>query len=396
MCGAPVRLDAMAENLRTIATANGAEGNVMRSIVMPKALFIVRMTLVLSALTTVSATVHAATVAEIANLKTPDREQVLVEGAKKESKVVLYSAMIEDQALRPITQAFRQKYPFIEPQFWRADTRDLINKALAEARARAVVGDIIEGGGVSQALIKAGTLQSFSTPALAPFAKERFDGKGFWAATRVSYFGLAYNTRAVKADEAPKTYQDLLDAKWKGKLCWASTTETGGALMFITFIRRAFGEERGEAYLRDLSKQAVANLSGSPREVVNKVMQGECTIALDIFLHHPIISAQKGAPVAARALEPVLSNASVVTLAKGSTHPHAAMLLIDYLLSLEAQQVLEKADYLPAHPDAAPQKSLESIVPRMANLEELFLSEEYMFDNRAKSLELQQKYFGSR
>ena len=365
----------------------------MQLIVMPAALDVALTALAAWVLATTPVTVHAATVAEIANLKTPDREQVLVEGAKQEGKVVIYSAMIEDQALRPITQAFRQKYPFIEPEFWRADTRDLINKALAEARARAVVGDIIEGGGVSQALIKAGVLQSFSTPALAPFAKERFDSKGMWAATRVSYFGLAYNTKSVKAEEAPKTYQDLLDPKWKGKLCWASTTETGGALMFITFIRQAFGEEKGESYLRNLSKQNVDNLTGSPREVVNNVMQGECSIAIDIFLHHPIISAQKGAPVAAQALEPVLSNASVVTLAKGATHPHAAMLLIDYLLSKEAQQVLEKADYLPAHPDVAPHKSLENIVPRTAHLEELFLSEEYMFDNRAKSLDLQKKYF---
>jgi ABC-type Fe3+ transport system substrate-binding protein len=301
--------------------------------------------------------------------------------------------MIEDQALRPITQAFRQKYPFVQPEFWRADTRDLINKTLAEARARAVVGDLIEGGGVSQALIKAGALQSFSTPATAPYARERFDPKGFWAATRVSYFGLAYSTRLVKADDAPKTYQDLVDPKWKGKLCWAATAETGGAMMFITFIRLVMGEEKAEAYLRDLSKQNIANFTGSPREVVNKVMQGECAVALDIFLHHPVISAQKGAPVAPQPLEPVLSNASVVTLAKGATHPHAAMLLIDYLLSKEAQQVLEKADYLPAHPDVRPQASLQGIVPSMANLQERFLSEEYMFDNRAKSIELQKKYF---
>jgi ABC-type Fe3+ transport system substrate-binding protein len=339
--------------------------------------------------------VNAQSVAEIANLKGPAREQTLIEGAKKEGKVVIYSAMIEDQALRPITQAFRQKYPFIEPEFWRADTRDLINKVLAEARARAVVGDLVEGGGVSQALIKAGAVQSFSTPAVAPYAKERYDPKGFWAATRVSYFGPAYNTRLVKADDAPKTYQDLIDPKWKGKLCWAATAETGGAMMFITFIRLIMGEEKGEAYLKDLSKQNIANFTGSPREVVNKVMQGECAVALDIFLHHPVISAQKGASVAPRPLEPVMSNASVVTLAKGATHPHAAMLLIDYLLSKEAQEVLEKADYLPAHPDVRPQTSLQGIVPSMANLQERFLSEEYMFDNRAKSIELQKKYFQS-
>jgi ABC-type Fe3+ transport system substrate-binding protein len=72
------------------------------------------------------------------------------------------------------------------------------------------------------------------------------------------------------------------------------------------------------------------------------------------------------------------------------------MLLIDYLLSKEAQQVLEKADYLPAHPDVKPQASLQSIVPSMAGLKETFLSEEYMFEQRAKSLELQKKYFQGR
>src|SRR5262249_8614389 len=209
-------------------------------------------------------------------------------------------------------------------------------------------------------------------------------------------FGLAYNTRLLKADEAPRTYQDLLAPKWKGKLCWASSAETGGALMFITFIRRALGDEKGEVYLRELSKQNVVNHAGSPREVTNKVMQGECTMALGMFLHHPLISAQRGAPVAPLPLAPVASNASVATLAKGTTHPHAAMLLIDFLLSIEGQQVLEKADYLPAHPDVAPQASLAGIVPRTAHLEELFLSEEALFESRTKSLELQRKYFQSR
>ena len=195
----------------------------------------------------------------------------------------------------------------------------------------------------------------------------------------MSYFGLAYNTRLVKAEDAPKSYEALLDPKWKGKLCWAATTETGGAMMFITFIRMVMGEEKGEAYLKDLSKQNITNMSGSPREVVNKVMQGECAVAIDIFLHHPVISALKGAPVAPQPLEPVMSNASVVTLAKGTTHPHAAMLLIDYLLSKDAQQVLEKADYLPAHPDVKPQATLQGIVPSMAHLKERFISEEYLF-----------------
>ena len=65
------------------------------------------------------------------------------------------------------------------------------------------------------------------------------------------------------------------------------------------------------------------------------------------------------------------------------------------MLSKDAQQVLEKADYLPAHPDVKPQQTLQGIVPSMAHLKEQFLSEEYMFDNRGKSIELQKKYFQS-
>ena len=86
---------------------------------------------------------------------------------------------------------------------------------------------------------------------------------------------------------------------------------------------------------------------------------------------------------------------AVVTLMKGTQHPHAAMLFIDFLLSKEAQQVLEKAEYFPAHPEVAPTKSLEPIVPSKAGLKSRFLSEEYMFAARNKSIELQKKYFQS-
>jgi ABC-type Fe3+ transport system substrate-binding protein len=338
---------------------------------------------------------RAETVADVATLTGPDREKTLIEGAKKEGKLVLYSAMIEDQALRPIAAAFRAKYPFIDMTFWRADTRDLINKTLAEARGRATVGDLVEGGGVSQALVRAGVLQPFKTPATAIYDKDMVDPKGYWAATRVSYFGLAYNPNLVPAAEVPKTYEDLLDPKWKGKMCWSSTVETGGALMQITFLRMIWGEQKAEDYLEKLSTQKIINHTTSPREVVNKVMQGECPIALTIFLHHPLISALRGATVAAQPIEPVINNASVITLVKGTKHPHAAMLFIDFILSKEAQEVLKKADYLPAHPDVEPQKTLESIVPSRAGLKSRFLSEDVLFASRAKSIELQKKYFQS-
>ncbi|HTK14050.1 MAG TPA: extracellular solute-binding protein [Xanthobacteraceae bacterium] len=347
-------------------------------------------------MTSVAQTACAATIDEIAHLSGPDREKVLLEGARKEGKVTLYSAMIEDQALRPVAAAFRKKYPFLQMDFWRADSRDLINKTLAEARGRAVIGDLVEGGGVSQALRRAKVLQPFRSPMLAAYDKQLYDPEGYWAATRVSYFGLAYNTRLIKSEDVPQTYDDLLNPKYKGKLCWSGSGETGGETMFITFIRLIKGDEAADDYLRRLSEQHVITYMSSAREAVNKTMEGECGIALNIFLHHPIISARKGASVAPKPLDPVEMNASVVTLAKGSQHPHAAMLLIDYLLSREAQEILEGANYFPAHPDAEPSKMLASIIPSKIGMKTKFVSEEVLFKERTKSLALQKKYFGAR
>ena len=336
---------------------------------------------------------EAATIAEIANQKGADRHKILVEGARKEGKVVLYSAMIVNQALRPMAAAFGKKYPFLKVEYWRGNSRAIIGKVLAETRANAMVADVIEGGGLSQALMKAGAIQSYSTPSLKAQNHKYYDSKGYWAATRFSYFGLGYNTKLVKASDVPKTYQDLLDPKWKGKMVWAGKTETGSAMMFITFVRASMGEEKAEAYLKKLSRQNIIGLSGSPRAVINRVMQGEYPMALNIFMHHPIISALKGASMASQPLEPVPSNASVITLAKAAPHPHAAMLLIDFALSKEGQNVLRNANYLPSHPEVAPRSTLNKIVPRVANLKETFLSPETLYRYRSKSLELQSKYF---
>ena len=340
----------------------------------------------------------AATVAEVALLKGPQRTEALLEGARKEGKIVLYSAMIEDQALRPLAAAFTRKYPFITFDHWRADTLDLITQGLAEARAIAMVADIMECGGLSQALMRAYIVQPFYTPELARYAKERYDPNGAWAATRVSYFGPAYNTKLVRAADVPKTYQDLLDPKWKGQaLAWASTAENRRRHdvhhVYPKLARR--GEGRGlssravEAECREPAWQpARSRQPWWPCSV-----QGEYPIALDIFLHHPIISAQKGAPVAPMPLEPVMSNASVLLLAKAAPHPHAAMLLIDYMFSKEGQTVLRDAEYFPSDPEVEIAKGLESIVPSKAHLAEKFISEEALFNDRGKAIALQKKYF---
>ena len=168
-----------------------------------------------------------------------------------------------------------------------------------------------------------------------------------WAPSRFSYLGPCYNTNLVKPDEVPKSYDDFLDPKWKGKIAWSSTVI--GAMLFITGVRNFMGEEKALAYLQKLAKQDIVPIASANRVVVDRVMAGEHSLCLDSFLHHPIISARKGAPVAPLPIDPVLTVVSSIMLPKAPPHPYAAMLFIDYFLSKEGQQRLQAADYFPAH-----------------------------------------------
>src|SRR3954471_20708586 len=95
--------------------------------------------------------------------------------------------------------------------------------------------------------------------------------------------------------EAPKTYQDLLDPRWKGKMAW-NPGSMAGAIGFVGSTLMGMGEERGRAYLEALSRQQVVNIEASSRAILDQVIAGEYPMGLMMFNHHTVISAQKGAP----------------------------------------------------------------------------------------------------
>jgi ABC-type Fe3+ transport system substrate-binding protein len=311
---------------------------------------------------------------EILLSRASDRGQMILDGAHREGQVVLYSAAIVNQALRPLAEAFMKTYPFVKMTFWRGDTEEIIAKLSAEARARNVVADVVEGTGVGELAAHAGLSQPYYTPMVEAQPERYRDARGHWTSTRISYFSIAYNTRLLSPDRAPKSYDDLLDPRWRGKLAWRIGTSSGTPL-FITAIRLSRGEEKAALFLRKLAAQKVVNFgSGSARTLVDRVIAGEFPIALNIFAHHPLISRAKGAPVDSRLLDPVPSTAATMVIPKGVRHPHAALLLADFILSREGQAILAIADYFPARADVAPKEVLASVIPARAGVPELFLS----------------------
>jgi iron(III) transport system substrate-binding protein len=306
----------------------------------------------------------------------PDRTDKLIEGAKKEGELTYYSAMIVNQALRPLTAAFQAKYPFIKISYWRADSEEIETKISAEIRANNPVGDVIEGTGIGELAVRAGLAQPIVSPELSVVPERFRDPNRLWVPTRMSYFALAYNTRLIAAGTQPKTYDDLLDEKWRGKMAWPLLSAIGAPL-FVTNLRLAWGDEKAKAYLQRLRAQNIVNFgAGNPRTLVDRVIAGEYPIALQIFAHHPLISAAKGAPVTTQLLAPVASSAGTLVIPKGSRHSYSAALLMDFLLSKEGQRILAAAEYLPVRPDVEPLAQIALIVPSRAGVAENFISPE--------------------
>ena len=230
----------------------------------------------------------AATVEEIALLKSSDRERVLIEGAKKEGKVSLYTGLIVDQVVRPIKDAFEKEYPFLQLEFFRANAERLAQRVLAENQAKRYEVDIISGSAAATTLQRAGMMQRFYSPPIAEYPRELRDPSGFWGSTNVYFMTLGYNTRMVKASELPKSYEDLLNPRWKGQMMW-STSRGSGAPQFIGNIFASMGQEPGKAYLQKLNNRMSSR--AQPARVRFSISLSPANIGGNqIFNHHAYIS----------------------------------------------------------------------------------------------------------
>ena len=176
-------------------------------------------------------------------------------------------------------------------------------------------------------------------------------------------------------------------------MAWHAGSDASGALVTISSLLATWGEPKTDAYIAKLARQDITPLSVSNRQVVDQVILGEYRIGLGISAHHPVISASRGAPSATVLLDPVPSLIDCIQVLKGTKHPHAAMLFVDFMLSTEAQRLLRAAEYFPSNPNVEPLPSLKTIVPKNAGIPELMLTSELLEELTPKSVELYKRYF---
>lgn len=328
---------------------------------------------------------------EIARLKGADRQKILVEGAKKEGKTVLYTPINVDSTLRPMGAVFEKKYPGVKFEYWRGGTVEQMQKIGAEVRSKNQFADLTEGGTGATEMIKGGMAAAFASPSLDAYDKDHLDPKGLWAPSRVAYMGLAYNTKAFEGMQVPKSFDDLLNPSLKGKLVWVASTDAGAPL-FIANTVNVMGQAKAEEYLKKLAGQNITVYPNNLSSMVGRVGQGEYALAIHAPAHDPIREGKKGAPLDTQMLDPIPGLINAIQLIKGAPHPHAAMLFLDYFLSEEGQNMMSNTGYMAVHPKVEPSPDLRKVVPRLAGMKEFVVTPERLEALREPSRELYTKY----
>ncbi len=277
-------------------------------------------------------------------------DPAMVEAARKEGTVVWYTGMIVNQIVRPLVEAFEAKYPGVKVQYSRAAGNDNALKIINEARARRPLADMFDGVSALNPLLDAKLVDVFRPKEAERYEASRKDPAGLWTSPNVYYYTAAYNTSLVKPEDVPQTYEALLDPKWQGKIAWTYDLTAGGPPGFMINILRSMGQEKGMAYLRAFAKQKPVTIPAAQRVVLDKVIAGEYPLAVMTLSYHSTISSAKGAPVQWLKMPPMVFTANPAGIVKNAPHPNAAKLLLEFLLTKEAQTIFAANDYMPADP----------------------------------------------
>jgi ABC-type Fe3+ transport system substrate-binding protein len=275
----------------------------------------------------------------------------LIAAAKEEGQVVWYTTLIIDQAVRPLVAAFEEKYPGIEVKFARAGSGETALKIINEGQAGNPQADVFDGTATYSSVGPAGLVESYVPETVAAYPDGVHSEDGQWHALNLYFLTAAYNTDLVSAEEAPKTYEDLLDPAWKDQMVWSVEPEPAAAPGFVGNILTHMGEEKGMEYLEALNEQNITNMVASQRAVIDRVILGDFKLGLMTFSHHSVISQGKGAPIEWIRMEPLVNAASLMGLVKDGPNPNAGKLFIDFMFSQEGQETLAEAGYIPSHPN---------------------------------------------
>lgn len=282
---------------------------------------------------------HAATVDELSkslqSLPQTQRKATLEEGARKEGEVVWYTSMSLTDFPK-IVGAFEKTAPYVKVRTNRLAQSSIMPKIDTEARAGRSLVDVVASAPMEMWELKQkGHSASYLSPELKAFPAGSFDPQGYWSSTEVTPLVLAFNTGLVRSDEAPRSYQDLLLPKWRGKMNFGSDEYAWYSVMLD-----GMGKAKGLEFMKALARQQLHIPGGSSIMRLQLMLAGESAIAIAARGRRATEYKEKGAPIDYRLLDPYPGEPNGLALMRRAAHPHASILFIDWMLSQEGQTVL--------------------------------------------------------
>ncbi|MCQ4628714.1 ABC transporter substrate-binding protein [Shinella lacus] len=270
----------------------------------------------------------------------PDRDAKLEEAAKAEGSLMLYTS-IAQKDVDPLVRPFEEKYG-IKVTVWRASGDDVLQRVVQEQKAGRATVDLIHiSAPEMEALQREGIFQKIVSPHFAELLPGAVPAHSEWVSTLLSVWVQGYNTDLITKEELPKTYEDLLDPKWKGKLGY----EVENIDWFSTVVE-TMGEEKGLEYFRNLVRTNGLSIRKGHSLLNNLVVAGEVPMGLTIYNYMPVQAKNDGAPIDWFALEPAVARSNGAGVVKTAPHPNAAALFTEFMLT-DGQAILVGLNYVP-------------------------------------------------
>jgi iron(III) transport system substrate-binding protein len=270
-----------------------------------------------------------------------DRDARLVERARREGSVVLYTSLAPSES-KPLADAFEKRYG-LKVELWRALSDKIVQRVIAEARAKRGGVDVVETNGPEmEMLAREHVLAAFDSPHIADLPPAAIPRHRQWMPDRMNYFVVGYNTAKVKRSEIPATYDGFLDARWKGRIGIESTD-----VEWMASLVKTWGDDKGLDYFRRLAAMKPDMRKGHIL-LAELVAAGEVPVGLTMYNSNIESLKRKGAPIDFVPVQPVAARPQGIGVARSAPHPNAALLFADFVLSPEGQKLFESMGRVPA------------------------------------------------
>jgi len=284
----------------------------------------------------------------------PPNERDLYEAAKREGEVTWYSAQIQAEPGEAAGHAFTARYPGIKVNVVRSTSQVAYQRLSQDLQAGAAQCDIFSSTDYGHYLYlkQNGNLMSFrpkNADGLLPALRDQAPDNS-WQICSLGLYLLAYNTQKVTAADAPKSWKDLLDPKWKDQLAVGHPGYSGSVGIMAVILRRMYGWDYFTAL--EKNKPQIGRSSDDPVTLLNA---GERNVGIAVSISQPLLSIARGNPLAiiypTEGTEAVYGPSAII---KNAPHPNAAKLFMEFATGPEFSTVMRKYFIMPVRPEVPP------------------------------------------